>query len=903
MNELRNRRILLIDDMPSIHEDFRKILAAGPAAAELDDVEAALFGAPEPAAPDSFELDSAYQGREGVAMLEQALQAGRPYAMAFVDMRMPPGWDGVETIERLWRKDPRVQVVICTAYSDYSWAEVLTRLDARDRLLVLKKPFDMVEVRQLANILTAKWEMTEQAAARTEGLEQAVQLRTQELRNELSAGLHALAALQSANSNLRESEERYRLLVELAPDAILIEREGRIVFANPAAQVLYRAKQVEDLLGHSMPALAARDCARDVADGIAQLALDRGAHLSTEEQALGLDGSRIPVAVTRLAFAWQGQPAIQMVARELAGRPPVEQQSQRWTTHDTLTGLPNRDLLMDRLQQAIAHAQRNNDRLAVCFIDLDRFKWVNDSLGHAAGDELLKTAALRLSAALRASDTVARLGGDEFVLLLRGSGQARDIEIAIQRLVACLSEPMTLVGRELSMSCSVGCGIYPDDGTDADELLKFADAALYRAKEAGRYNLDSCDMEAPRQPGERQALEDDLRHAFERGQLVLHYQPQVELRSGAIVGVEALLRWQHPELGSISPSLFMPLAEQTGLIDAIGAWTLRQACIQNKAWQRAGLPPMCVAVNLSARQLEQPGLVRTIADCLADSQLEPCYLELELTESAAMRDLERTIALMRDFKRLGVQLAMDDFGSGDTNLRDLARLPIDKLKLDGSFVRDMVGNPSSFAIATTIIALAHELGMTVIAEMTETEGQAAALSRIVCDQVQGYYFARAVPPEELALLVRAGPLQVPGDRVREGHSRTLLVLDDDPDMTRAVKRAVRFDGYRVLLANRSDKAFELMACNDVGVVLCDQRLQETGGVEMLTRTKLLYPRTVRLMFSGHKDGAATSDAISQGAVSRGLSKPFDNRELRAALTGAFDAYERSAQASDGWAVA
>ncbi len=894
MNLLKNRRILLIDDLPSIHEDFRKILTSEAMPCGMDDMEAALFGSPTPSNTANFELDSAYQGREGVLKVTQSLQTHQPYAVAFVDMRMPPGLDGVETIEHIWQVDPRVQVVICTAFSDYSWDEVLSRLDARDRLLILKKPFDLIEVRQLAHALTAKWITTQQAAVQMDALEQAVQERTRELTSEIVVRHQAQVDLQSANHSLQESEERYRLLVELSPDAILIERAGRIVFANPMARNLYRENQVDDLLSHSIASLVAPEYVANLGNASGKPDHTTATHPMTAERALCLDGSEIEVMVSRLAFHYQGEPAIQMVVRDVSEHKRMEDHWQHQASHDTLTKLPNRNLLMDRLHQAIGHAQRNETRLAVCFMDLDRFKWINDNLGHAAGDELLITVAQRIKSCLRETDTVARLGGDEFVLLLCSHGPAYEIELAIQRVVTSVAQPLLLAGREVSVSCSAGCSNFPEDGKDADELLKFADAAMYRAKEMGRNNLQIYNAELHSHLDERVRLENDLRHAIEKQQLVLHYQPQVDLRSGAIVGVEVLLRWLHPEFGSIPPSRFIPLAESTGLIESIGTWTIQQACAQNKAWQQAGVVPMCVSVNISAKQVAHPGLVQCVAQCLATNQLEPCYLELEMTESTAMQDLEKTIALMGNFKRIGVKLAIDNFGVAQSNLRSLARLPIDKLKLDGSFVKDIVSNPDSLAIANTIITMAHQLGLTTIAEMAETEGQVVLLAHGHCDQVQGYYFSRALPPDELVQLLQAGNLAVPGRRTRTPHTRTLLVLDDDPSMTQAVKRGLKFDGYRVLLANRAQEAFELLACNDIGVVLCDQRLQETTGVEMLVKIRRLYPHTVRLLFSGYKDFDAMGDAINRGAVYKFLSKPVDSRELREVLVDAFGVYEKNA---------
>ncbi|WP_137886508.1 EAL domain-containing response regulator [Pseudomonas sp. 2FE] len=435
-------------------------------------------------------------------------------------------------------------------------------------------------------------------------------------------------------------------------------------------------------------------------------------------------------------------------------------------THDVLTGLPNRLLLLDRLQQAIICARRVDQRFIVCFIDLDRFKWINDSFGHEAGDTLLKTVACRMVACLRESDTVSRLGGDEFVLLLRDLDDVEQALLTVRRVIAAVSQPIQLGEREVTVTCSVGCSAYPADGVEADDLLKFADCAMYCAKETGRNNLQLYNAELRRNLEERVRLEGELRHAIERQQLILHYQPQVDLKCGVVVGVEALLRWQHPELGEVAPSRFIPLAEETGLIEPIGEWVLNQACAQNRAWQQAGVPCVRVAVNLSARQVTRDDVAALVARTLSATGLDPSWLELELTESASMGDPDRVIPLMTRLKAMGVSLAIDDFGTGYSNLQYLKRFPLDRLKLDGSFVRELTGCPRSLAIADAIIAMSHRLSLQVVAEGVETGGQLQLLATRDCDQVQGYYFSPPLPADQCAALLRAGPLALPPTLVR-----------------------------------------------------------------------------------------------------------------------------------------
>ena len=423
---------------------------------------------------------------------------------------------------------------------------------------------------------------------------------------------------------------------------------------------------------------------------------------------------------------------------------------------DVLTGLANRNLLRDRLGQAIAYASRYGHAVWVVFIDLDRFKFVNDTLGHRAGDALLNKVAERLLASVRGTDTVARLSGDDFVLILPERREEHLSLRAVQRILQTVAEPMSIEGHQFYPTCSAGVAAFPADGEDGDTLVKHAEIAMYRAKESGRNNTQFYTPEMNAEALERLKIEGSLRTAVERGEFVLHYQPQVDLRTGLVTGVESLIRWRHPEMGMVPPGRFIGLAEETGLIVPMGAWAIRAACAQAREWQRQGLGPLRVAVNLSARQFYQQDLVSTVAAALRDAGLAPRLLEIELTESLVMTDVERAIAVLRDLHALGVQIAIDDFGTGYSSLSYLKRFPIHVLKIDQSFVRDITDDADDAAIVLSVISLAHALRLQVIAEGVETRDQLAYLRQHGCDHMQGYYFSRPLPATELEQLLQQG---------------------------------------------------------------------------------------------------------------------------------------------------
>jgi diguanylate cyclase (GGDEF)-like protein len=418
-------------------------------------------------------------------------------------------------------------------------------------------------------------------------------------------------------------------------------------------------------------------------------------------------------------------------------------------THDALTGLPNRGMFHERLNHALARARRHDTKLSICFIDLDRFKNINDTLGHEAGDRLLQEMGRRLGSCLRETDTVARQGGDEFIVLLEELSDPQQSAKIAAKILSVVATPVLLNTREYQLTASIGISTYPDDGQDGAALLKNADSAMYRAKELGKNNFQFYSAQMNLHSLERLELEAQLRRAIERNEFLLHYQPKVDIRTGQVNGVEALLRWQHPDRGLVPPMQFIPLAEETGLIESIGRWVLQSACRQVRSWQKQGLPPLNVAVNLSARQFSDENLIQDIKAALTASGLNPTHLELEITESMVMREPEKAIQTLSELSAMGLRVAIDDFGTGYSSLSALKRFPVHNLKIDRSFIKDIPGDADNVAITQAIIALAHTLRMTVIAEGVETKEQSDFLSTSGCDDLQGFFFSKPLPEKEL----------------------------------------------------------------------------------------------------------------------------------------------------------
>ena len=558
---------------------------------------------------------------------------------------------------------------------------------------------------------------------------------------------------------------------------------------------------------------------------------------------------------------------------------------------DNLTGLPNRLLFLDRLRHGLAQAKRHETRLALLFVDLDRFKNVNDTLGHHIGDELLKQVAQRLTTCLRESDTVGRLGGDEFAVLLPDIAGEKNAETVARKIVAALGQPFHLAGQDLFCGASIGIALHPEDAAEPEHLMQYADTAMYQAKEAGRNTWRFHTPALNERAQARLRLDADLRLAVQRGEFELYYQPKLDLRNGQIVGVEALLRWHHPLRGLVSPLEFVPVLEDTGLINEVGHWVIASACRQLKAWHETGLTTMSVAVNLSARQFEGGGeaaaLAVSVAGILRESGLAPQFLELELTESALMSNADAIAAALAELRGLGLRISVDDFGTGYSSLSYLKRFPLDAVKVDRSFIEDIAADPDDASITRAVITMAHNLKLKVIAEGVESEGQLALLAASYCDEIQGFLFSKPVPATEMEAMLVAGrtlAVPTPGDARPE---RTLLLVDDEENILAALKRLLRRDGYRILTANGCAEALALLAENEVDVIVSDQRMPNMTGVEFLRRARTIHPDTVRIVLSGYTELQSITDAINEGAIYKFLTKPWDDELLRANIEEAF----------------
>ena len=667
----------------------------------------------------SNSIDESFQV-QWVRRCSEGLERLAGTAAILVDLFLPDS-RGIETFDRLFRVAPQIPILVLCTPQEEETAKLAVQCGAQDYLF---------KARLDAYLLPkAVGSMIERAA----------------------------------NSEaLFEEKERAQVTLNSIGDAVMsTDISGQVTYLNAIAESLTGWSK-DEAIGHPL-----EDVLRIVNGATRETAANPMALAIRENKIVALTPNCILIRRDGVESAIEDSAApihdrrgqvtgAVMVFHDVSVARAMILKMSYLAQHDSLTDLPNRMLLNDRLTEAIALSSRHERKLAVLFLDLDRFKHINDSLGHIVGDRLLQSVGRRLFTCVRSSDTVSRQGGDEFVVLLWEVKHAPDAAVAAEKILQALREPHLIDQHELHITGSIGIVTYPDDGTDAETLMKKADFAMYHAKETGRDSYQFFKSEMNVQAIERQSLEGSLRHAIERQELLLYYQPKINLATGGMTGVEALIRWHHPQRGLVPPGQFIAIAEECGLIVPIGRWVLSEACRQARAWQVAGLPPMCVAINISSVELRAPGFASGVRAILRETGLEPRYLELELTETFLMQDSRSTAEVLKELKEIGVLLALDDFGTGYSSLSYLKRFPIDAVKIDQSFVRDLTTDPDDAGIVTAVIAMGRSLHMRVVAEGVETREQLAILQEHGCPQGQGYYFSRPVPAVEFRQLLEFG---------------------------------------------------------------------------------------------------------------------------------------------------
>ncbi len=805
--------------------------------------------------PEGYVTQCATSGEQALAMA-----AEQPPDLILLDVMMP-GMDGY-AVAKILKAQPatkNVPIIMVTAHIDRTAR--LAGLDSGAEEF-LTKPVDRAELwLRVRNLLRLK-EFNNYLVNHSAILEQEVAERSADL-------------------------QRFRTAMDATADGIvLISRTSMLILeANATANAMlgYSREQFLQIGPHDLEMAGVEQLAA-LFDA---LIAGHGANVFAEMSLRRANGSSVLVEMHRQVQQFGNDWIVVAVFRDITERKNAERRLHHLAHFDPLTALPNRTLFFETLKKSLPQARANGWLVGVLFIDLDYFKNVNDTLGHALGDQLLVQFSSRLVQCVRVRDVVGRFGGDEFaIILIMPEGQQAAVAVAT-KIREVLRTPFDLGGHQVTVSASIGITLFPDDASDPETLIKYADTAMYRAKQAGR---DTCRFFTAQMNAEvlaRLELETALRAAVEHEQFVLVYQPKVQLDSGRIAGLEALLRWQRPGHGMVSPQDFIPILEDMGLIVQVGRWVIQTACRQIASWMRGGVGPMQVSVNVSGRQFVGGDLEGDVLKALQDSAIPPALLELELTESSLMANTERTIVTLKNLKAHGVQISIDDFGTGYSSLAYLRRFPIDKLKIDIAFIRYVTSNPDDAAIVMAIISMAHSLKLEVVAEGVETDAQLSYLARNGCDQIQGFFFSRPLALADAeALMLAHQRLRIPGDDTRS-QRKTLLLIDDDPFILASLQSVLNQDGYDILTAGCADEAFDQLAHHDVQVILCDQRMPGMDGTEFLGRVKVLYPNCLRMVLSGSNDLAGIMEAMNQGAVQRFYPKPWDSKVLRENIREAF----------------
>ena len=805
---------------------------------------------------DDYRIMVANSGAKAIELV----QGANPPDLVLLDIVMP-GMDGYEVCRRIKATTAgnRIPVIFVTVVDA---AQQKVRGFAIGAADYITKPFDIDEVR--------------------------ARVRTHLELSRLRRFLEQLVAQRTAL--LDKSEEKYRILADYSPNwEYWMGPDGSYLYVSPACadesgyspEDFFADPGLMEKIIHpdDLPAWQAQGPATANADPTPLIFRIRAK-----------DGSERWIEhVCRTVIDADGNSLGQRGShRNVSQRRYAEERLDFFINRDPLTGLPNRSLFRELLAHTLQLAERNQTQFALLFIDLDNFKTINESLGHSLGDQLLIDAGKRLKQLLPDVDAIARIGGDEFNIILKHSDSMPWIDLVAQRMIDALARPFELDGHSVYVGASIGIALYPNDGVDAETLQSNADAALHQAKLTGRNMLRFFSSEMSSRAKERLTLEADLRRAVEREELRLHYQPQADLISGEIVGVEALVRWQHPLRGLIQPGDFIALAEENGYIVELGEWVLRNACRQFRQWQDAGLTLRWVAVNVSPVQLSRGRLIETVSAALQETGIVAGQLELEITESCIMADREQSFKVLAELRAIGVRLSIDDFGTGYSSLAYLQQLEVHELKVDMAFVRDMTTNSGNASIVKAVIALGHSLNLEVIAEGVETPGQARHLRALQCDLMQGYLLSRPLPAEAMtAYLSSFQPTPIPLDN--EALS-TLLLVDDETSVVASLKRVLRRENYHILTASSGEEALSLLAQYPVGVILADQRMPGMGGTELLARVRSMHPKTIRMVLSGYTELNSLTEAINRGEISRFLTKPWRDDELLEAVRDAFRRY-------------
>lgn len=739
MAEIKQTRILLIDDNDAIHRDFRKVLLEETPDPEFENLKLHLFNdeqqTPRSTTPPpvNYLIDSAMQGETGYEMVKESLASNKRYSLAFIDVRMPPGWDGIFTIQRLWEIDPELQIVICSAYSDYSFEKIKETFKHHDGYLILKKPFDSMEIRQVAASLTKKWELIQQTKQQVQNLEHLVKERTQELTESLSL---FKATLEATQEGIISIDLNFKINTYNQNMIALWDIEEDIIKQGNAKKLFKQLSTMTDDPSIFMQQMT--HMKKQNTDFKNEWTLNSGKQLEVFIQPQYTENKLVGYV-----FSF----------RDITVKKQLEAELLHQATHDILTGLPNRALLYDRIAQAIAQTAKNPSGIGIVLLNIDNFKSVNDTLGYSSGDILLKAIGKKLNHYIRNSDTVTRFGGDEFVLVFPRI-RLDDLMIKAQELLKLFKTPLPIGNKPLSITACIGVSMYPKDGDNAEMLLRNADYALYQAKSLGKNSYQFYTSEFSEYLLAHEKLKNDLQIALDENQFVVYYQPLINLTTKKISGVEALLRWNHPTRGFLYPIDFIDVIEASGLMPSIGAWVLKTACAQAKIWHDTINPNLAMAINISPSQFKKADFMAIVQKILLDTRINPSLLEFEITENLILDNSGEVVARMHELKKLGIKFSMDDFGTGYASLSYLKFFPFDKIKIDKSFVSGVMESRVDRSIIEAIIMMAKCIGLTVLAEGVTTIEELEFLKNQSTTECQGFYFSPAIDKDDCSELLR-----------------------------------------------------------------------------------------------------------------------------------------------------